>query len=210
LERSTHLNAEHGGGSLTALPILQTEAQNIAAYIPTNLISITDGQIYLSPILFQKGVLPAIEVGKSVSRVGGKTQLSAYRAVAGDLRLSYSQFEELESFSRFGTRLEESTRLTLERGRKVREILKQKQYAPMPAAVQIAVLLSVTAGLLDRVPIAKIAIAEQEIAAAIPSQLAELCLQIEKGDVLADEDREALLKVAETAIAKVIDQALKE
>ncbi|PZV15704.1 MAG: F0F1 ATP synthase subunit alpha [Pseudanabaena sp.] len=210
LERSTHLNDEHGGGSLTALPILQTEAQNIAAYIPTNLISITDGQIYLSPILFQKGVLPAIEVGKSVSRVGGKTQLSSYRAVAGDLRLSYSQFEELESFSRFGTRLEESTRLTLERGRKVREILKQKQYAPMPAAVQIAVLLSVTAGLLDRVPMAKIAIAEQEIAAAIPAQLAELCLQIEKGNVLADKDREALLKVAETAIAKVIDRALEE
>ncbi|MGQ4650615.1 alternate F1F0 ATPase, F1 subunit alpha [Lyngbya aestuarii] len=206
LERSTHLNAEHGGGSLTSLPILQTEAQNIAAYIPTNLISITDGQIYLSPILFQKGVLPAIEIGKSVSRVGGKTQLSAYRAVAGDLRLSYSQFEELESFSRFGTRLEESTRLTLERGRKVREILKQKQYAPMAAAVQIAVLLSVTAGLLDRVPISKIAIAEQAIAAAIPAQLADLCLQIEKGDVFAEEDREALLKVSETAIAKALEE----
>lgn len=205
LERSTHLNDEHGGGSLTSLPILQTEAQNIAAYIPTNLISITDGQIYLSPILFQKGVLPAIEIGKSVSRVGGKTQLSAYRAVAGDLRLSYSQFEELESFARFGTRLEESTRLTLERGRKVREILKQKQYAPMAAAVQIAVLLSVTAGLLDRVPISKMAIAEQAIAAAIPKQLADLCLQIEKGDVLADEDREALLKVAEAAIAKDLE-----
>ncbi len=209
LERSTHLNEEHGGGSLTSLPILQTEAQNIAAYIPTNLISITDGQIYLSPILFQKGVLPAIEIGKSVSRVGGKTQLSAYRSVAGDLRLSYSQFEELESFARFGTRLEESTRLTLERGRKVREILKQKQYTPMPAAVQIAVLLSVTAGLLDYVPITKIAIAEKEIAAAIPAQLAELCLQIEKGDILVDEDREALLKVSETAITKVLDQALE-
>jgi F-type H+-transporting ATPase subunit alpha len=114
LERSTHFNESQGGGSLTALPILETEAQNIAAYIPTNLISITDGQIYLSPVLFQKGVLPAIAIGKSVSRVGGKTQLSAYRAVSGDLRLSYSQFEELESFSRFGTRLEESTRLTLE------------------------------------------------------------------------------------------------
>ncbi|OIP74706.1 MAG: F0F1 ATP synthase subunit alpha [Oscillatoriales cyanobacterium CG2_30_44_21] len=206
LERSTHLNAEHGGGSLTSLPILQTEAQNIAAYIPTNLISITDGQIYLSPVLFQKGVLPAIEIGKSVSRVGGKTQLSAYRAVAGDLRLSYSQFEELESFSRFGTRLEESTRLTLERGRKVREILKQKQYAPMAAAIQIAVLLSVTAGLLDRVPIPKMVIAEQAIAAAIPAQLADLCLQIEKGDLLAEQDREALLKVAETAIAKVLEE----
>jgi len=103
LERSTHLRPEHGGGSLTALPIVETEAQNIAAYIPTNLISITDGQIYLTPGLFQKGIFPAVDVGKSVSRVGGKAQLPAYRAVAGDLRLTYSQFQELEAFSRFGT-----------------------------------------------------------------------------------------------------------
>lgn len=181
-----------------------TEAQNIATYIPTNLISITDGQIYLSPILFQKGVLPAIDIGKSVSRVGGKTQLPAYRAVSGDLRLSYAQFEELEAFSRFGTRLEESTRITLERGQRVREMLKQKQYAPIPAAVQIAVMLSVTAGLLDSVPIAQIAIAEQAIAQAISSQLTDLCLQIESGAVLTDSDRDALLKTAETAIATVV------
>ena len=105
LERSTHLRDEFGGGSLTALPIAETEAQNVAAYIPTNLISITDGQIYLSPDLFRKGMLPAVDVGRSVSRVGGKTQLPAYRRVAGDLRLSYSQFEELEAFSRFSSRL---------------------------------------------------------------------------------------------------------
>ncbi len=110
LERSTHLRKELGGGSLTALPIVETEEQNIAAYIPTNLISITDGQIYLTPDLFQKGILPAVDVGKSVSRVGGKAQLAAYRAVAGDLRLFYSQFEELEVFSRFGSRLDERTR----------------------------------------------------------------------------------------------------
>jgi F-type H+-transporting ATPase subunit alpha len=138
LERSTHLRPELGGGSLTALPIIETEEQNISAYIPTNLISITDGQIYLTPELFQKGVLPAVDVGKSVSRVGGKTQLPAYRAVAGDLRLSYSQFEELEVFSRFGTRLDERTQSILARGRAVREALKQPQYAPLPAADQIA------------------------------------------------------------------------
>jgi F-type H+-transporting ATPase subunit alpha len=103
LERSTHLKKDLGGGSLTALPIVATEAQNVSAYIPTNIISITDGQIYLSPDLFQKGILPAADVGKSVSRVGGKTQLPAYRAVAGNLRLSYSQFEELEKFARFST-----------------------------------------------------------------------------------------------------------
>ena len=114
LERSTHLRS---GGSLTALPIIETEAQDISAYIPTNLISITDGQIYLSPELYEEGVLPAVDVGKSVSRVGGKSQLPAYREVVGDLRLSYSQFEELEAFARFGTKLDEETRKTLEHGR---------------------------------------------------------------------------------------------
>src|SRR5512137_2999127 len=132
LERSTHLDAGHGGGSLTALPVIETEAQNLSAYIPTNLISITDGQIYLSPDLYQKGVLPAVDVGKSVSRVGGKTQLPAYRTVVGDLRLSYAQFEEMEAFSRFSARLDESARRILERGRRVRETLKQRQYDPMP------------------------------------------------------------------------------
>jgi len=160
LERSTHLRKERGGGSLTALPIIETEAQNISAYIPTNLISITDGQIYLSPDLFQKGILPAVDVGKSVSRVGGKTQLAAYRAVAGDLRLSYSQFEELEAFSRFGTRLDENTRKTIERGRRVREVLKQNQYKPIPVPEQIAVLLAVTEGLFDDLPVDRIPGAE--------------------------------------------------
>jgi F-type H+/Na+-transporting ATPase subunit alpha len=149
LERSTRLKGEHGGGSVTALPIIETEAQNISAYIPTNLISITDGQLYLSPDLFQKGHLPAIEVGLSVSRVGGKAQLPAYRKVAGDIRLSYTQFQELEAFSRFGTRLEESTRKQLEHGRLVREVLKQDQYAPLSAGGQIVILFAVTRGYLD-------------------------------------------------------------
>jgi F-type H+/Na+-transporting ATPase subunit alpha len=160
LERSTHLNEAHGGGSLTALPIAETEAQNVSAYIPTNLISITDGQIYLSPELFQKGVLPAVDIGESVSRVGGKTQLPAYRAVAGDLRLSYSQFEELETFARFGTRLDDETRKTIERGQRVREVLKQPQYDPIPVAEQIAVLLAVTSGIFDEVELDEIAAAE--------------------------------------------------
>lgn len=144
LERSTHLRPEYGGGSLTALPIVETQAQDMSAYIPTNLISITDGQIYLSPTLMQKGLLPAVDVGKSVSRVGGKAQLSAYRAVAGDLRLAYAQFEELEIFSRFSTRLDDETRHALARGRRVREVLKQAQYEPMPVFEQIVVLVTVT------------------------------------------------------------------
>ena len=108
LERSTHLCTERGGGSLTALPIVETEAQDMSAYIPTNLISITDGQIYLSPSLFELGSLPAIDIGQSVSRVGGKAQRPAFRALAGDLKLAYAQFEELETFSRFGARLDEA------------------------------------------------------------------------------------------------------
>ena len=107
LERATHLNAKNAGGSLTALPIIETEGQNMSAYIPTNLISITDGQIYLSPTLFDLGVLPAVDVGKSVSRVGGKAQRAAYRKVTSDLKLAYAQFEELENFARFGARLDD-------------------------------------------------------------------------------------------------------
>jgi F-type H+-transporting ATPase subunit alpha len=142
--------------------------------------------------------------------VGGKTQLSAYRAVSGDLRLSYSQFEELESFSRFGTRLEESTRLTLERGRRVREILKQKQYAPMAAAIQIGVLLSVTAGLFDSIPITEVALAEQAIAEALYTESPALCQQIEKGALLTDEDRETLLKIAKNAIASSTENPVEK
>lgn len=149
LERSTHLRSEAGGGSVTALPIIETEAQNISAYIPTNLISITDGQIYLSPDLFQKGILPAVDVGKSVSRVGGKAQLPAYRKLAGELRLSYSQFHELEAFARFGTRLDDQTKRTLEHGKLVREILKQDQFAPLSAGEQICILYAANSGLLD-------------------------------------------------------------
>jgi len=184
LERSTHLREEHGGGSITALPIVETEAQNISAYIPTNLISITDGQIYLSPDLFQKGILPAVDVGRSVSRVGGKTQLAAYRAVAGDLRLSYSQFEELEAFSRFGTRLDEETEKTLRRGRRVREILKQSQYQPIGVSDQIAILVSVNEGLLDQVPLKDVAKTESDVRQAMRDQLSDLSDRIEHGERL--------------------------
>ncbi len=201
LERSTHLRPELGGGSLTSLPITETEAQDLSSYIPTNLISITDGQIYLSPVLFNKGILPAVDVGKSVSRVGGKTQLPAYRSVAGDLRLSYSQFEELESFSRFGTRLDESTRKTLERGWRVREILKQGQYKPLRASEQIASLLSVTGGSLDNVPIEKVREAEESVLSAIMEQLPELCGRIEAGEKLEMADRNSILSKVKSDVA---------
>ena len=200
LERSTHLRPEFGGGSLTALPIVETEAQNISAYIPTNLVSITDGQIYLTPDLFHKGILPAIDVGKSVSRVGGKTQLPAYRAVAGDLRLSYSQFEELEAFSRFGNRLDEATQKSIARGQRIREVLKQTQYQPIPVTEQIAILLAVTHGVLDTVPGEKIRLVEKALGQAVREQLPDVCQRIEAGEKLSEGDRQSLINIAETKL----------
>ena len=163
LERATHLSKERGGGSLTALPIIETEAQNISAYIPTNLISITDGQLYLSPSLFELGILPAVDVGKSVSRVGGKAQRSAYRAVAGDLKLAYAQFEELETFARFGARLDDDTRKIIGHGRRIRACLKQSEYSAESLSGQVTVLLALTAGLFDPVPLERMTDAEQAV-----------------------------------------------
>jgi F-type H+-transporting ATPase subunit alpha len=200
LERSTHLRQELGGGSLTALPIVETEAQDIAAYIPTNLISITDGQLYLSPTLFELGVLPAIDVAKSVSRVGSAAQLAAYRTLAGTLKLAYSQFEELESFSRFGTRLDEHTRKTIEHGQRIRACLKQPQFAAVPVLEQITVLQALTAGLLDSISLEQMAIAERALCAAaaqIPSAVRERCLANSK---LNAADNAAILQVARAAL----------
>ncbi|NLF31366.1 MAG: alternate F1F0 ATPase, F1 subunit alpha [Planctomycetes bacterium] len=192
LERATRLTQDRGGGSITALPIIETEAQNISAYIPTNLISITDGQLYLSPDLFRQGQLPAVHVGRSVSRVGGKAQLPAFRETAGDLRLSFAQFEELERFSRYGTRLEERQRRRLEHGRRVREILKQPQGEPMPAAEQVAVLLAVKEGLFDEVPVERISDAADRLRAMMKEQLRDVAERIESGQKLRDEDRDRL------------------
>lgn len=196
LERATRLHQDHGGGSLTALPIIETQAQNISAYIPTNLVSITDGQVYLSPQLFQKGIMPAIDVGKSVSRVGGKTQLPAYRAVAGDLRLSYSQFNELEAFARFGTRLDEDTEQSLRRGRRVRQILKQPQSAPLPVAEQVAALLATTEGLFDDVPVDQVGSAEEAIRRATRDRADKITERVISGEKLSDDDRQSLIDLA--------------
>jgi F-type H+/Na+-transporting ATPase subunit alpha len=166
LERATHLRPELGGGSLTALPIVETEAEDISAYIPTNLISITDGQLYLSPKLFALGVLPAVDVGKSVSRVGSAAQLAAYRAAAGPLKLGYAQFEELEAFARFGTRLDENTRKVIQHGERIRACLKQPQFAPVPVTEQIALLQALTGGSFDSVPLENMEAAEAAVRAA--------------------------------------------
>jgi len=201
LERATHLRKEWGSGSLTALPIIETEAQNISAYIPTNLISITDGQIYLSPSLFELGVLPAVDVGKSVSRVGGKAQRAAYRAVAGDLKLAYAQFEELEAFARFGARLDEGTRKIIEHGRRIRACLKQPEFSPVAVPAQITILLALIGNLFDPVPVDKMRDAEravQEAAAKVP---AEVSSRFETADELSDTDRKFIIEIARQALA---------
>ncbi|MDI1314736.1 alternate F1F0 ATPase, F1 subunit alpha [Prosthecobacter sp.] len=200
LERSTHLSEERGGGSLTALPIIETEAQNISAYIPTNLISITDGQIYLSPSLFELGVLPAVDVGKSVSRVGGKAQRSTYRAVAGDLKLAYAQFEELETFARFGARLDADTRKTIEHGRRIRACLKQPEFSPVAVPAQISVLLALTANLFDPVPLEKMTEAENAVQLAAADIPAEVCARFETAAKLSDEDRKTITDIARQAL----------
>ena len=200
LERSTHLREEFGGGSLTAMPIIETQAQNLSAYIPTNLISITDGQIYLSPELFRRNHLPAVDVGRSVSRVGGKTQLPAYRTVTGSLRLSYAQFEELEMFARFGTRLDDKTRETIERGRRVRKVLTQPELQPLPIPEQIAVLLAVTEGLFDAINVEEIPVAEVKVREAVTAELIHICNKIESGELLSEEDKVALIETARRAL----------
>lgn len=204
LERATRLRESRGGGSLTALPIIETEAQNIAAYIPTNLISITDGQIYLSPTLFELAVLPAVEVGRSVSRVGGKAQRAAFRAVAGDLKLAYAQFEELETFARFGARLDEDSRGSLEHGRRIRECLKQSEFEPVSVAAQVAVLLTLTAGLFDPVPLDRVREAERAVREAAAGLPRDVVARFETARALSPEDREAVTRLGREAVARFV------
>jgi F-type H+-transporting ATPase subunit alpha len=200
LERATHLRPEHGGGSLTALPIIETEAQNISAYIPTNLISITDGQIYLSPSLFELGVLPAVDVGKSVSRVGGKAQRPAFRFVASDLKLAYAQFEELETFARFGARLDNDTRKTIEHGRRIRACLQQPESSPVAVADQIMILLALSAHLFDQVQLKEMLLAQAAVKKAAAGLSKELTARLESVEKLSDEDRKVMTETAKKSL----------
>jgi F-type H+-transporting ATPase subunit alpha len=202
LERATHLREDLGGGSLTALPIIETEAQNISAYIPTNLISITDGQIYLSPTLFELGVLPAVDVGKSVSRVGGKAQRAVYRAVAGDLKLAYAQFEELETFSRFGARLDDDTRAVIDHGEHIRACLKQSQFAPVSVAGQITILLGLKAKLFDTIPIKQMEEAETAVLAAAANIPDDVRARFTSAKELSDDDRTLITNICRDALTR--------
>jgi len=204
LERSTHLDEKLGGGSLTALPIIETEAENIAAYIPTNLISITDGQIYLSPSLFELGVLPAVDVGKSVSRVGGNAQHAILRGAASDIKLAYAQFEELETFARFGARLDAATSKTIDHGRRIRAALKQRELAPLAVPHQIAILLALGAGLFDPVPLDRMDDAQAAIGTAIGGMDSDLLARLSGKGELTDADRATILAMLHTVLGPFV------
>ena len=163
LERSCKLSKQYGGGSITALPIIETQAGDVSAYIPTNVISITDGQIYLEPDLFYQGNRPAVNAGLSVSRVGSAAQIKAMKKVAGKMRLETAQYRELAAFAQFGSDLDEETIQKLERGKRLVEIFKQDQYEPLPVAKQVLIFFSAISGLLDSVPVEKIRQFEKDL-----------------------------------------------
>ena len=186
LERSSKLNKELGGGSLTALPIIETQAGDVSAYIPTNVISITDGQIYLEPSLFFAGVRPAINVGLSVSRVGGAAQTKAMKQVAGKLRLELAQYRELEAFAKFGSDLDKSTQAQLNRGVRLVELLKQPQYKPMSAEKEVVSLYSGTRGFLDSIPVEKILQYEEQMLAFVERKYPEIFAEIKEKNIIGD------------------------
>ena len=195
LERAAKLNDSLGGGSLTALPIIETQAGDVSAYIPTNVISITDGQVYLEPGLFFSGIRPAINVGLSVSRVGGSAQTKAMRKVAGSLRLDMAQYRELEAFAQFGSDLDKATQRQLNRGRRLVEILKQPQYQPMPAEKQVMILFAGTFGYLDEVPIESVSEYEKQMLEFMSAKHPEILKEI-KEKAIIDEALEDKMKKA--------------
>jgi len=189
LERAAKLNDELGGGSLTALPIIETKEGDVSAYIPTNVISITDGQIYLQTDLFRSGVRPAIDVGISVSRVGGSAQIKAMKSVAGTLKLDLAQFRELESFASFGSELDKVSQAQLDRGYKLTELLKQGLHSPMPAEEQVVSIFAGTKGFLDDLPLEDVGRFEQELLEEFRSRYSDLLGEIRESGKLPDEDK---------------------
>jgi F-type H+/Na+-transporting ATPase subunit alpha len=192
LERAAKLNQSHGGGSLTALPIIETQAGDLSAYIPTNVISITDGQIFLESDLFHQGVRPAINVGNSVSRVGGSAQIRAMRQVAGSLRLDLAQYRELAAFAQFGSDLDKATQAQLNRGRRLVEILKQPQYQPLPVEKQVAIVYAATKGYLDPVPVEELRRYEEELYRFLETRASNVLTGIADKKIIDDEIKAAL------------------
>ena len=194
LERASKLSDELGGGSLTALPIIETQEGDVSAYIPTNVISITDGQIYLETNLFNSGIRPAIDVGLSVSRVGGNAQIKAMKSVAGTLRLDLAQYRELEAFAKFGSDLDEATLSQLTRGERMVEILKQNQYVPMDVEKQVSIIFAASKGYLDDLPIEKVSDFEFGLFEHLDNNAADCLSTIVKEGSISDETAEKLEK----------------
>ena len=201
LERASKLSDKLGGGSMTALPIIETQAGDISAYIPTNVISITDGQIFLETSLFYQGVRPAISVGLSVSRVGGSAQTKAIKAVGGGLKLALAQFRELAAFSQFSTDLDEETRHIIERGQRLTELLKQPQFSPYSIWQMYSILYAATNGAFDKVPLGKIEAAQEALLRDLKSKQAKLIEAINTGDKPSDAQNATILKVANSVAA---------
>jgi F-type H+-transporting ATPase subunit alpha len=208
LERAAKLSDDLGAGSLTALPIIETQAGDISAYIPTNVISITDGQIFLETSLFYQGIRPAISVGLSVSRVGGDAQTKAIKTVGGGLKLSLAQFRELAAFSQFSTDLDADTRHTIERGQRLTELLKQQQYSPYSVWEMYSILYAATNGAFDVVPIEKIDAAREALLRELKAKHGKLTEALNTGDKPSDEQNEQVLKVAKSVAATY--ETLKE
>ena len=197
LERASKLSDELGGGSLTALPIIETQAGDVSAYIPTNVISITDGQIYLEPNLFNAGIRPAINVGISVSRVGGSAQIKAMKKVAGRLRLDLAQYRELEAFTKFGSDLDKTTLQQLTRGARLVQILKQGQYSPYPVEKQVVVIYAGTNGYMDEIPVAEVARYERELLELVDLKYKDLLTTIADSKDLSDDTTAKLKNILE-------------
>ncbi len=204
LERAAKLNEQLGGGSLTALPIIETQLGDVAAYIPTNVISITDGQIYLESDLFYSGIRPAVNVGLSVSRVGGSAQIKAIRQVAGKLRLDLAQYRELAAFAQFGSDLDKATLQQLARGQRMVELLKQGQYAPLTVEKQVAIIFAGSQGLLDDLPVDQVRPFEEFLYPYLERKNAQLLPEIANKKELTDEFREALTKALTAAKSEFI------
>jgi F-type H+-transporting ATPase subunit alpha len=193
-----------GGGSMTALPIIETQAGDVSAYIPTNVISITDGQIFLETNLFNSGIRPAINVGISVSRVGGAAQIKSMKKVAGTLKLDQAQFRELEAFAKFGSDLDASTKLTIDRGRVNQEILKQAQYAPFSVEEQVAIIYVSTSGFLDKVPLGKVKVFEKEFLDSLKREHQDLLAALKKGQI-SDNETKVLAEVAKNLVKRFVN-----
>ncbi len=197
LERACRRNTDYGGGSITAFPIIETQGGDISAYIPTNVISITDGQIFLETDLFYKGIRPAVNVGNSVSRVGGSAQIKAMKKVAGTLKLDLAQFRELEAFSQFGSDLDEATKRQLERGKRAVEVLKQPQYSPVGTTKQIVTLYALVKGYMDTVPVDQIKKFEEELADYAEQNAKDFYADVAEKKMWTDESEASLKKAIE-------------